>query len=119
MTCAVDAMGRRNAQPRQADKTLIRFDFDEQRRLCRHRVIGVVYRLGQIDFDGNSADVGDAHALKFLFLNFFVRECYPGTTAAENLSSTNEGISCNTVSRKMPCAIHKVIHRFCGYQFPK
>jgi len=78
MTCAVDAMGPPKWRSlAQADKTLIRFDFDEQRRLCRHRVIGVVYRLGQIDFDGNSADVGDAHALKFLFLNFLFENVYP------------------------------------------
>src|SRR5258706_2622320 len=100
----------------QTDKALICFDFDEQCRLGRHGVVGVVDRFGQFDFDGNGADIGDAHELKILFLDFFVRQYYPGYAVAEKLSSTNEEISCNTHLRKMPRAIHKVIHRFCGYK---
>jgi hypothetical protein len=35
---------------------------------------------------------------------------------AEKLSSTKETTSSNTHLRGMPRAIHKVIHRICGYR---
>ena len=38
---------------------------------------------------------------------------------AEKLSRANRTASGNTLSRKMPCTIHKLIHRICGYNWAR
>jgi hypothetical protein len=48
-------------------------------------------------------------------LNIFLQQFYLSGIVAEKLSSTNKQAGCNTHRRGMPRAIHKVIHRFCGY----
>jgi len=51
------------------------------------------------------------------FFEYFFRQFYLSRTVAEKLSSTNTHASCDTQLRRMPEAIHKVIHRFCGYHY--
>jgi hypothetical protein len=55
---------------------------------------------------------------------FLVQQTIFGNTDAENrvaekLSSPNETISSNTRLLRMPRAIHKVIHRICGYRYAR
>src|SRR6185295_14779422 len=76
----------------QTGNALVRFDFDEQRRLCRHCVIGVVYRLGKRHFHWNRANLGNAHGVKDAERKIFL----PAKVVAEKLSSTNEQVSYNT-----------------------
>jgi hypothetical protein len=98
----------------KADEPLVSFHLHEQRGLCRHRIVCVINNFVQLHLYGNRADICDTHEIK-PFFSTRVRCANFGTNAAEILSSTKDNISSNTDVRYFCNAIHKVIHRFCGY----
>src|SRR6267154_4576461 len=81
--------GHRAAEVRglaQTDKPLICLDLHKESRFCRHRVIGVVYRLGKLVLERNGPNAADTHV--YIIVEIFYR-----SPVGEKLGSTNGKVS--------------------------
>ena len=99
----------------QTGQALIGFYCNAQGRRVRKGVAGVAIPFGSFDFDRDVPDAGDTRE-RNTFINVVWKKFY-ASAIANNLIRPKTMMADEPQLPDAQIAIHKVIHRICGYQF--